>query len=754
MPFVSIMRKGILFFSAFISLLFASAQTADLRGFIYDEETGEPIIFCNVILEGTNTGAPTDVNGFFSITNIPIGNYTVLISYIGYDTLRENISLKAKQILTKKFEISESSVKLQTVHISADKQAMKSDVKVSVTKVTPKDIELIPAIGGEPDLAQYLQVLPGVVFTGDQGGQLYIRGGSPIQNKVLLDGMIVYNPFHSIGLFSVFDTDLLRNADIYTGGFGAQYGGRISSIMDITTRDGNKNRFGGKVSTSTFGSKILLEGPLAKNGGNSSFIVSGKTSYLDQSSKYIYTYIDTAGLPYSFTDLYGKLSVNGTNGSKWNLFGFNYKDQVHYRDVSYLGWNSGGIGSNFVLVPGSTPVLIQGNIAYSSYIIKLKESGLPKRKSGINGFNLGLDFTYFNGDDELQYGLEILGFQTDYDFENAYGDIDIEENTTEFSGFVRYKLKTEKLIIEPGLRLYKYNATSASLEPRFGAKFLANNKLRFKLAAGKFTQNLVSTSSDRDVVNLFYGFLTAPDDIPDEFLGVEVVNGLQKANHLIIGLEYDISENIDFNIEGYAKEFTQLTNSNKDKTTASETNFIIEEGLAKGLDFVLKYSDTKFYFWAVYSLGHITRTDENLTYHPHFDRRHNINLVSTYKFGYQNSWSLDARWNLGSGFPFTQTQGFYPLLNFEDGINSNYLTENGELGILYADINQGRLPYYHRLDIALKKEYKLSKNSTFNWNLGVTNAYNRENIFYFNRIKYERVNQLPLMPSFGMSLTF
>ena len=226
--------------------------------------------------------------------------------------MRESISLKEKQILTKKYEINESSVQIQTVHISADRQAMKSDVKVSVTKVTPKDIELIPSIGGEPDLAQYLQVLPGVVFTGDQGGQLYIRGGSPIQNKVLLDGMIIYNPFHSIGLFSVFDTDLLRNADIYTGGFGAQYGGRISSIMDITTRDGNKNRFAGNVSTSTFGSKLLLEGPLGKKGVNSSFIISGKTSYLDQSSKYLYTYIDTSGLPYSFTDLYGKISINGS----------------------------------------------------------------------------------------------------------------------------------------------------------------------------------------------------------------------------------------------------------------------------------------------------------------------------------------------------------------------------------------------------------------------------------------------------------
>ena len=286
------------------------------------------------------------------------------------------------------------------------------------------------------------------------------------------------------------------------------------------------------------------------------------------------------------------------------------------------------------------------------------------------------------------------------------------------------------------MRLYKYNAESPSLEPRLGAKYLATDNIRFKLTFGKYSQNLVSATSDQDVVNLFYGFLSYQKTYLDTFNERDVVNGLQKANHLILGVEYDISNKIDLNIEGYIKHFNQLTNINKEQLTASDHDFIIEEGLAKGLDFVLKYSDAKFYFWAVYSLGHITRTDENQTYHPHFDRRHNINLVSTYKFGYQNSWSLDARWNLGSGFPFTQTQGFYPLLNFEDGINSDYLTENGELGIIYADINQGRLPYY-RLDIALKKEHKLSKNSAFNWNLGVTNTYNRENIFYFNRIKYE-----------------
>jgi hypothetical protein len=349
----------------------------------------------------------------------------------------------------------------------------------------------------------------------------------------------------------------------------------------------------------------------------------------------------------------------------------------------------------------------------------------------------------------------VLGYQTEFDFTNA-SDLQIsqQENSTELSGFINYKIKGEKLIVEPGIRIYKYNSIAATFEPRLGAKYLASDRLRFKLAAGKYSQNLVSTNSDRDVVNLFYGFLSAPEDIPDEFLGKEISNGLQKANHLIIGLEYDFSDNIDFNLEGYVKEFSQLTNINKDKVSINDPDFIVEKGLAQGVDLVLKYSSPKFYFWTVYSLGYITRTDENQTYRPHFDRRHNINLVTTYKFGFDNSWSLDARWNFGTGFPFTQTQGFYPLIDFDDGINTQYNEETGELGIIYADINQGRLPYYHRLDLALKKEYKLSKNSSFNWNVGVTNAYNRENIFYFNRIEYRRVNQLPFMPSAGISLTF
>ena len=200
----------------------ALAQFAEVRGFVYDKKTGEPIIFTKVFLEGTSNGNASDVNGFYNLSKINPGSYILSSTGVGFDTVKIRITLKPGGRITQNIYLTQKSVNINTVDITADKTENLTETKVSVAKVTPKQINRIPSVGGEPDLAQYLQILPGVVFTGDQGGQLYIRGGSPIQNKVLLDGMIVYNPFHSIGLFSVFETDIIRNADVYTGGFGAE----------------------------------------------------------------------------------------------------------------------------------------------------------------------------------------------------------------------------------------------------------------------------------------------------------------------------------------------------------------------------------------------------------------------------------------------------------------------------------------------------------------------------------------------------
>lgn len=752
------MRKLLFLLSILLLTTTAFSQNGNIRGFVYDKSSGEPIMFCNVFLKGTTIGAPTDINGMYNITKVAPGNYTMMVTYIGYDTSAVDITLKAGKVLTQNLEISESSVKLNEVRISAERAEMKTEVKAAAIKITKQDMEMIPTIGGEPDLAQYLQVIPGVVFTGDQGGQLYIRGGSPIQNKVLLDGMTIYSPFHSIGLFSVFDTDIIRNTDVYTGGFSAEYGGRISSIMDIKTIDGNKKEFGGKLSANTFGSKLFIEGPLSGS-GKTSFVFSGKTSYLDKSSELLYKepvlYFDEKGLPYSYTDLYGKISMQGNNGSKVNVFGFNFQDNVNYEGISELNWKSKGIGSEFILIPGNSPVLIEGNFAFSSYTISLDEVSSPLRESGINGYNMGFDFTSFQSKGKVKYGFDIHGFSTDFTTYNSVNSkIEQKDNTSEFSAYVNYQINTTRFIVEPGFRLQYYGNMGASPEPRLGMKYIASDRMRFKVSSGYYSQNILSTTSDRDVVNLFSGIISSPEEIPDQADETPYANKFQKARHLIAGVEYDISRKIDFQLEGYIKDFTQLTNINRNMTSNTDDEFIIESGVAKGVDFLVKFKSKKLYIWAVYSIGSITRNDGNRTYNPHFDRRHNVNFVSSYKFGKRDSWKADIRWNLGSGFPFTQTQGFYENLTFADGINSDYTTTNGELGIEYADLNEGRLPYYHRLDASVSKSIKLSKSSNLDMTLSVTNAYNRENIFYFNRVEYERVNQLPLMPSFGASITF
>ncbi len=736
----------------------AFAQTGNIRGFVYDRESGEPVMFCNVFLKGTTIGTATDINGMYNISKVNAGNYTLVVTYIGYDTTKVNIFLKGGQILSQNLEIEEATIKLNEVKISADREEMRTEVKAASIKISKQDLEMMPTIGGEPDLAQYMQVIPGVVFTGDQGGQLYIRGGSPIQNKVLLDGMIIYSPFHSIGLFSVFDTDIIRNTDVYTGGFNAEYGGRVSSIMDIKTKEGSK-KIGGKLSANTFGSKLFLEGPLTKS-GNSTFIFSGKTSYLDKSSDLFYKEpilsFDDKGLPYSYTDLYGKISSRGKNGSKISIFGFNFVDNVTYQEISELNWDSKGMGSEFILIPSGSPVLIEGNFAWSSYNISLDEKASALRESGIQGYNMGFDFTYFQPKGKIKYGFDIDGFSTDWlTYNSVNSRVEQREYTTEFSAYLNYQFNTTRWILEPGLRFQYYGKIGNTLEPRLGMKYIATEKIRLKISSGLYSQNILSTTSDRDVVNLFTGIISSPEAIPNQADGSPYKNKFQKARHLISGLEYDLSNIIDVQIEGYIKDFTQLTNINRNMTTNNAIDqFIIESGISKGVDILVKYKGKKLYVWTVYSLAKITRNDGQNTYSPHFDRKHNINFVASYKFGKNESWKADIRWNLGSGFPFTQTQGFYENLTFSEGINTDYTIVNGELGIQYDELNQGRLPYYHRLDASVSKKLKLGNKINIDITASVTNAYNRENIFYFNRVKYERVNQLPIMPSFGASITF
>jgi hypothetical protein len=749
-----------------------------VRGTLLDKSTGAPLMFGTVMLKNTTIGTNTNEDGFFSIGNIPPGNYTVIASYTGYESTTFEVNVKEGSIATQQLTLIPSTVELGTVELSARKEQARSDIQISKVTVTASQIKSLPGTGGQADIAQYLPVLPGIISTGDQGGQIYIRGGSPIQNRILLDGMTIFNPFHSIGFYSVFETETIKTVDVLTAGFDAEYGGRVSAIIDLKTREGNKKRLAGLVSANPFQAKALLEGPIRKfdgGGGNSSFLLTAKHSYIDKTSPHLYAYaVDTSfykyssdtsiqgddlkKLPFSFTDLYGKLSFSTSNGSKLNLFGFNFDDNVDYIGVASLGWNALGGGANFTLIPPNSNLVIGGTVAYSDYDIELEEADGQPRTSGISNYNVLLDFTYYGLKNETKYGFEVNGLDTDFSFRNFLGlTIGQKSFTTELAGFVKHKAKIGNWLLEPSLRIQFYPSQSASnIEPRFGAKWNISDDFRLKLAAGRYSQNLISSVSELDVVNLFVGFLTGPEERVTKPNSTEPApHRLQKAYHAVVGVEVDVTNQLELNVEPYFKNFTQLIQINRNKLDPTDPNFVTESGQAYGIDLTGRYETKNLYLWATYSYAYVNRDDGNQVYPTVFDRRHNVNLLATYKFGPASEWEASARWNMGSGFPFTLTQGFYNDFNFQDGLDSDPLTGNGNLGIvLDTKRNGGRLPYYHRMDVSLKRTFKFTQNSSLEAVASATNLYNRENIFYFDRIRNQRVNQLPIMPSVGLTFNF
>lgn len=740
------------------------AQNGVIRGTVIDEGSGDPVPFATIRIQGTTLGVNTDLDGIFALTGLAPGTYNIVASFLGYDSLQLEITLGAGEIVSRRILLKESGIQLQTVDVSGAREAARTDVQVSKTMVTPRQIKSLPSTGGVPDIAQYLPVIPGIVFTGDQGGQLYIRGGSPVQNKILLDGMTIYNPFHSIGLFSVFETEAIRNIDVMTGGFGADYGGRVSAIVDITTREGNMKRFGGMAGINPFQANLLLEGPIQKlrddKPTSSSFLLTAKQGYLDRTGKSLYPYAvnDSLGLPFSYRDLYGKLSFMAGSASRISLFGFSFEDAVDYGQTARLNWENQGGGMRVSVVPGNSNAVIGAQISYTDYRIQLAQADNRPRRSRISSFNIAFDFTFFGLDSETKYGFDIQGFNTDFTYTNFLNyRVQQESFNTDIAGFFRYKKRWGNLILEPSIRLNYYSALNdMELEPRLGMKYNATEFLRFKLAGGFYSQNLISSVNELDVVNLFVGFLGGPDEQFFQPGSTErVEHRLQKAIHGIAGVEIDLMNNLTLNVEPYYKRFTQLIALNRNKRKISDPNYQAETGDAYGIDFSLQYGFRQLSFWGTYSLAWVTRNDGVQEYPPIFDRRHNINALLTYSFGKKQEWEAALRWNFGSGFPFTLTQGFYGNYNLSDGINADILTGNSDLGIIYDEKrNAGRLPAYHRMDLSLKYTLKLTKFTSLEANASVTNAYNRDNIFFFDRVNYSRVDQLPILPSAGLTFKF
>lgn len=748
----------------------ATGQSAVVRGNVYDDQSGDPIPFAAVQLSGSGLGATTDESGFFTLTDVPAGTWNLQVSYLGYAPMDTILTVEDGRIYYRRISLAPTALDLETVDVSARRERARSTVNMSVRRLEPAEIAILPSISGEPDIAQYLTVLPGIVSSGDQGGQLFVRGGAPSQTRVLLDGLTIYNPFHSIGLFSVFESEAIQSVDVLTGGFQADHGGRLSAVLDIKTRTGNKKNWHGLVSASPFQARTLIEGPIVPSTdarpNSVSVLLTGKYGYLDETSPILYPYAaerailasegnsaESAGLPFSYGDLYGKISFSGNTGSELDVFGLHFTDAFSVPEIASLNWQVSGGGANFRLVPPNANVVVDGVVGYTDYLTTLEEESAGPRTSGVVSYTAQLHFTYFGAASELRYGLDFHGFNTDFSFDNPLGQtVQQRDFTSEIAGYARYQVRAGSWILEPGLRMHYYAAQSQlSPEPRLGVKFLASDRMRFKAAGGLYSQNVLGTTNEEDVVNFFVGFLAGPQGQLTQPDGRTASGNLQRAVHGLAGWEYDVTDRLQVQAEGYYKGFQQLINLNRTKEQGSDPDFLVETGEAYGVELTAEYRSSSWYLWAAYALAWTERDDGSQIYPTVYDRRHNLNLLGAYSWGDRKAWRASARWNLGSAFPFTQTVGFYQDIPPRDLLRGqSVLTGNFPLGVLLSnERNGGRLSAYHRLDLSVQRTFFLndSGDSRLEMIASVSNVYDRPNVFYVDRITNDRVDQLPILPS-------
>ncbi len=747
------------------------AQKSIIKGYVFDAETGSPIPGVAVVIEGTYLGAATSANGFYVISRVPAGNHVLIARNVAYNTVKKTIVLKMDETLQQIFKLKQNTLKIGLATVTARKEIWKTNNPSSMHKLTSETIKRIPGIAGEADLAEYLQVLPGVISSGDRGGQLYIRGGSPVQNLTLLDGMTVISPFHSLGFISVFDTDIIKTADVYTSGFGARYGGRISSVIDIKTRDGNRTKFGGKASLSTFGYSFLFEGPIKEmkeeSPSSSSFLISQKRSYIDATAAKMIPYLDSIGIPFMYNDIYGKISFRNKDGDQLDIYGMYFSDRARYNNIMESNWHNAALNVKYIYSPPKLSSLWETSVSISDYRGTLTENGKYPRNTKYNGADTRLLNHHYSTHYDWSAGYGMNFFSTSHEYLNI-DSIKVSDDyyTADLDFFYQAKLKLDPWLLEPGFQLRLFtNYMHFSPEPRLKIKYSITEDWSINFASGLYAQELLSTTSEEDVLKIFQGFNIGVANIQSTFRGKKMKIPIMKAFHLSGGVSWIPNSALRISVDTYFKNFYKLINYNRNKIYLDDqyhqhiieyyrSQYIYETGKAYGAELLVDWKKDPFSIWLAYSLSWVTRTDEFYTFPPHYDRRHNLNFVAGYQFGPRNSFDLKIRWNIGSGLPVTQSLGIYENLQFQNGSLLQDLTGNGTVGIWYGPLHQGRLPWYHRLDISLHKKWRFSPTHSFETSIGIINAYNRANVFYFDRYSFERIDQYPILPSFSVSYRF
>ncbi|MGB5850474.1 MAG: TonB-dependent receptor, partial [Ignavibacteriaceae bacterium] len=411
----------ILFIVTYPGSFSIAQQYGTIRGFVTDSTSGEALAFGNVIIEELNLGSSTDEYGMFLINKIPANKtYEVTVSYVGYKTKFISVFIKSSEMAELEIALIPLSIELQTIEKIGERTVEKNATNISIERIPIKQLDVLP-IGVESDIFKYIQFIPGVSSTGDISAKYYVRGGDSDQNLVQINGVTIYTPYHSLGLFSAVDPEMINSAEFFKGAFGSEYGGRLSSVMNIVSKDGNKKRFGLTASVSSLTAKGLLEGPIP----NGSFLLSARKSY---STDILNKFLRDESVPIDFYDLSFKLNYSSKelfSNAKFSLFGFTSKDDVDYNDPlrEEFNWENKLLGFEWLQIY-DVPLISKLRISVSNFDGEVipNESSLKPQKNSVNDVNLSFDMNVvYSNKDELGGGIDFTFLETKFFQVNRVG---------------------------------------------------------------------------------------------------------------------------------------------------------------------------------------------------------------------------------------------------------------------------------------------------------------------------------------------
>jgi hypothetical protein len=738
-------------FSAIAGYSGAIGQSVSIQGIITDALSGQPLVGANVVIaDMTNQeqlrGAAAERNGFYGISNLSAGRYLFRVSYVGYITFTDTLDLEYEARLTKNAALLQDDALLDALYVAPDGGTMLRTG--GEQRIRPMDISRVPVPAAGGDLASYLQVQPGVISSGDRGGQLFIRGGTSSQNMVLMDGTLIYQPFHIISYYSAFPEELISGVDFYPGGFGARYSSRISSVMDVQTRDGNRQKYQGKAALSPFLAEMYLEGPIKK--GRSSWLVSGRRSMIDYtSSRFL-----RDEHPLRFDSQFLKFSHRGSDNSNCSVSIMRTHDQgrMDFESDDIIKWNNIVIGGRCMALPEQSAGLFELNAGLSYMSNSAGDKQNPELYSDITRFNMDVNITRFIRNIRLEYGgfakMKWYNYRLNELFQNPREENDVMlgsgvhfEATYSFSEWAR---------IRSGVLLSFYlNNYKPGLEPRL--RFTWNPFKReneeFSASAGIYRQGLIGLSDIRDVSSVFVAWMLSP-------MGGEQMEAI----HAMAGWKQSLGYGFQISFEGYYKRLRHLPVTVWSSLARFNTDLSLADGHIYGSDLRIEYNSGRIYAFAGYGYSHttyITSQDHfNVwfgepvqRFHPPHDRRHQFNSMLRTSIG---SYQASLRWQLGTGLPFTRPMGFDELIRFDDGL-PDVRSVYGSPRIIMEKPYQGRLPVYHRMDVSLERTFTFHS-VDLDIQMGVINIYDQSNIFYYDVFTQRQIDQLRFAPYISVKM--